>query len=184
MEFIMSETVTVPDFVDYPEFYVISENRHMFGQRFGYIIKPYNFDNVLSWYVGFRGNHMVTRFADNKSNEINIAKCEDNHPVKELVKFVTPVASLFHSARIVEALIYVDSDEMNVVDVMTSANKFLGPGMVRDLFDTIIGTQEVIEVTEFTDEVIENNPGAYFKPSKFRYVLDGNYPRPQYGIIK
>jgi hypothetical protein len=180
----MSETITVPDFVDYPEFYTISENRHMFGQRFGYIIKPYNFDNVISWYVGFRSNFMVTRFADNKSNEINISKCDDSHPVKELAKHIDPVANLFHSARIIEALIYVDSDKLNVVDVMTSANKFLGPGMVRDLFEAITGTQEVIEITEFTDEVIDKNPGAYFKPSKFRYVLDGKNPRPQYGIIK
>ena len=67
-------------------------------------------------------------------------------------------------------------DELTLVDMQLSLNKFAGPGMIKDIFGKIMKTQEIIK-TEIIDnraiEFINKGTGSYegnlvIKPSRFR----------------
>ena len=81
---------------------------------------------------------------------------------------------------------YYFSDVKNpvLVDVMISANKFIGPGMLRDVYSKIIPTQKISEITMLSVDNFNNFNGKIIKPSSFKYVIEDKYFRPLYGIIK
>ena len=67
------------------------------------------------------------------------------------------------------------SDGGKIADAQIAMDKFLGPGMLRDLFGTQVGVCETIEITHITDEKIEQTSDAIIKPTKFRTIMrDGN----------
>ena len=71
-------------------------------------------------------------------------------------------------------------EDLTLVDMQTSLNKFSGPGMLRDLFSKIGKTQEVLKVElidERAIEAIKVGNGIYegdiiIKPTRFRYYHD------------
>lgn len=81
---------------------------------------------------------------------------------------------------------YFNSDN-KLVDVRESINKFASPGMVRDLFGKCVGTQNVVEIAEMTEEkvkALESHGKNYIiKPSRYRYYILGAEVFPMYGRI-
>lgn len=71
---------------------------------------------------------------------------------------------------------YYFSNDLVLTDVRVSANKFVGPGMLRDVFAKFVDTQDVIKITAIDDVVlqgIKNGAHPYdgnliIKPSRFR----------------
>jgi hypothetical protein len=92
---------------------------------------------------------------------------------------------LLKAANIPNSLLYFSriGDKMHVVDAMISANKFVGPGMLRDLFGKIMPTQSVVSIDVMNDDNIKKYAGKFIKPSAFKYYLEDNNPRPLYGIL-
>lgn len=88
------------------------------------------------------------------------------------------------SARIPDALFYFSSSGCKLVDVMISANKFLGPGMLNDLFGNVVPIQDVITHVVLDDDNIKKYNNKFIKPSRFRYLTENGIIRPQYGIIQ
>jgi len=175
-------TVQIPDFVDYPEFFVVNKNDHLFNELFCYIVEPYPFDGV-NLYVGFREDCVIMRIADFKSNEIDHEQFSDFD--KGVLELSNSVIDVMRHSRIIEASYYFANcnGKPVLVDMMVSANKFVGPGMLRDLFGKTLDTQKVIDIKKLNNEEIDSNKGNLVKPSRFRCLMDGRMPRPQYGVI-
>jgi len=76
--------------------------------------------------------------------------------------------------------VVIDGTKFRLVDVRVSANKFLGPGMVRDVFGQRFDTQRVIKIDYLNEQLavqIERRIGHFgngviIKPSRFVTVSD------------
>lgn len=176
-------SVSVPDFVDYPEFYRVLDNVKLFSGVFCYVIEPYDFEGI-SLYVGFREEHTIFRVADFKSYDL--AHDQSNPNTMLVMAWSQMIKEIMRSARIADGLFYfsVTDGKPVLVDMMVSANKFVGPGMLRDLFgNSGIPLQKVVDTVVLDEGEIQNRKGNIVKPSRFRYLTEGNLIRPQYGII-
>lgn len=171
--------VTVPDLVDYPKFFKLSDQPELFRNMLCYIIEPYNM-NGYSVYIGFREGHSFVRIGDFKSNNINPNNAE------ELVKYVDVLIELMKSIKVMDAIFYFSDTkkELVLVDMMLSANKFAGPGMLKDIFGKTFKTQNILEIEVLNDEIINKFKGNLVKPSRFRYLQNENIISPQYGILE
>lgn len=178
----MSNIVTIPDFVDYPDFYCVDDNKSLFNDVFCYFIEKYE-NTGYSLYLGFREDCFLCRMADFKSNDI--AHSDMNEESLSILSYVETLKSIMLSAKIPDALFYFakSDDGYVLVDVMLSANKFIGPGMLRDLFEKIVPTQKVIDIEIVNKESILKHKGNLIKPSRFRYLVEEGSIRPQYGMI-
>lgn len=175
------KNVIIPDFVDYPELYDISSNIKLFSGVFVYVIDGYELVGY-SLYIGFRENYSICRIADFKSNEFT----DLSGRVPEMLLLSDKLKEVMIYARVSDALFYFSNNNGNepiLVDVMLSANKFVGPGMLRDLFGNIVKTQGVVETVVFEEDMLAKHKGKIIKPSRFRYLSENGMIRPQYGII-
>lgn len=92
--------------------------------------------------------------------------------------------------RIPQAQFYFSADN-KLVDVQISINKFLGPGMLRDLFGKLVQVQTIIEMANMTPEKvvdIKAKPDVYgkrvtIKPNRYRYIDKDGKITPLYAII-
>lgn len=79
------------------------------------------------------------------------------------------------------------SDDLKLVDVQVSLNKFLGPGFVRDLFSKVIPIQEQLEITVLTPdklkEIKANKTRVILKPSRFRFITRNDKIQPLYAAL-
>lgn len=172
---------SVPNFVDYPKLYNVLDNLKMFHGVFSYIIEPYPL-NGISLYIGIRGEYVVCRIADFKSNEIGQEDLNDDSSI--VLLWSQSLKEVMKSARVPDALFYFSvGDNIQLVDVMLSANKFVGPGMLRDLFGKVVPIQNTIETIVIDQDEISEYKGKIIKPSRFRYLTEDGLIRPQYGIV-
>lgn len=90
--------------------------------------------------------------------------------------FGAKLAQIMALVKVEQAMFYISADE-KLVDVRTSINKWLGPGMVENIFSKVISTPKTIEITSITSELydaIMADTGKYsgnllIKPSRPRY---------------
>lgn len=174
--------VSIPDIVDYPELYDIKSNFSMFNGVFSYVIERYELCGY-SMYIGFRDQYSLCRISDFNSNEIGHDKLDDKSI--EVLSLYDQLKEVMRYTRIADALFYFsdDDDEIRLVDVMISANKFLGPGMLNDLFGNVVNIQKVIDKIVIDENNISNLNSKILKPSKFKYLVDNSVVRPMYGIV-
>lgn len=165
----------VPDIIDYPELYKVKDNLNIFNNVYCYFIKPYILKGI-SIYIGLRNDKLIIRSADFKSNITD---------PRELTKInyinLPSIIEIIKTAKIFDACFYFSNDIL--VDVMVSINKFMGPGMIRDIFGNIVKTQDIIEINTINDSTIKKYSGMYVKPSRFRHNIENNMVKPLYGII-
>ena len=74
-----------------------------------------------------------------------------------------------------------------LVDVQLSRNKFIGPGMLRDVFSSISETQNVREIAVLNADKLRelSDAGGDFvvKPSRYRHYVRGDDVLPLYARI-
>lgn len=173
-------TVSIPDFVDYPTYYNVLDNLDIFNKIYCYIIEPYDLSGI-GLYVGFRGDHVIRRLSDFKSNEIDKIDITSG----TILCWSDLLKEVMKSARVPDALFYfsVTNGSPILVDVMISANKFIGPGMLNDLFGKIVPIQKTIEQSVLDKNDIIKYKSKIVKPSRFKYLTEEGLIRPQYGIV-
>lgn len=177
----MTEVVTVPDFIDYPNILPTKEYKEIFNNVYGYFIEPYPLDGY-SIYCGLKNGHFVMRVADFKSKVVNISDASNS--LKNILVLGDKIGMMMKIAKIPEFLMYFSNvDDPMLVDIMLSLNKFAGPGFLRDLFGRLFKTQSIIEIATFNDETVKKYDGKYFKPSLFKFVNKDNKILPVYGKI-
>ena len=171
----------IPDFIDYPELFNVSEYSSLFNNLYSYVIDPYPIDVGYSLYIGFRDEYMFMRLADLKSNKLEL----NNDNNKFVLKYSDKLFNIMKVSGIREACYYFSGvNNPILVDVMISANKFIGPGMLRDVYSKVIPTQKISEIAMLSVDNFNNFSGKIVKPSRFKYVIEEKYFRPLYGIIK
>ena len=172
---------TLPDFVDYPQFFNVKEYVRLFNNLYSYVINPYSLENGYSLYIGFRDEYVFVRVSDFKSNEFKLS----DPKLKVVLKYVDKLSNIMKTSKIREACYYFsDYNKPVLVDVMISANKFLGPGMIKDIYSKVIPTQEILEIVVISTDNFSNYNGKFIKPSRFKYVIEDKEFRPLYGIMK
>ncbi len=168
---------TLPDFFDYPKFFNVSEYIALFNNLYSYIIKPYDLNNGYSLYIGFRDDYVFMRLADLNSNILKISK---EHKV---INYSEKLLHIMKSSRQKEACFYFSGiDDPMLVDVMISANKFISPGMLKDVYSKTVPTQEIVKI-EIIDDSFKKHSKMFIKPSTFKYVIEKEYFRPLYGVV-
>lgn len=165
----------INEFLDYPKLF--PGDSVLFNNLYCYIIKQYKLSGI-ALYVGFREGSVYVRFADWFSAEIDI---KNDKSIESYLQKLPALVTLLKSSGINDICLYFSDGVL--VDAMLSANKFFGPGMLRDVFGKIFKTQEVIEIAVVNKEKIENSKGCIIKPSRFRFAMEGNTPVPLYGSI-
>jgi hypothetical protein len=111
-----------------------------------------------------------------------------------LQKHAKRLISISNAAGVKQAIYYFtfDADILTLVDIRLSLNKFLGPGMIRDVFGKVFDTQQILKVDSMTDQLldqIKNKSGNYsngviIKPSRFRSIIIKDKPIPLYVEIQ
>jgi hypothetical protein len=98
--------------------------------------------------------------------------------------------AISHAAGVKQAIYYfaLDTGTPVLVDIRLSLNKFLGPGMIRDVFGKTFNTQQVLKIDTMSEQLLEQikngagnyNSGVIIKPSRFRFMEVDNKPVPLY----
>ncbi len=191
---------TPPAVLKYPDLLDISYLPNI-KDSLCYVIKPYllkglsiliskddKSENTMILFADWFGNKLDLL---DKTNKLVVAADEFlKNQIQILINFMRLIkikqAQYFFSGE--------SYDEMILVDMQTSLNKYSGPGMLRDLFSKIGKTQEVLKVELIDDravEAIKVGNGIYegdiiLKPSRFRHYHDpdNNIYTPLYLQIK
>jgi hypothetical protein len=187
-------TVKLPDLLSYPEIKKFDDMPEMHDQ-FVYIIKSYPTKGLTV--LIYRKDAMVhLKFGDFSGK---IIEPHGNKSIKLfLEKYCSKLVELMSLIKIPQALHYfvVEKNTLRLVDVRTSLNKFIGPGMLRDLYGKIIDTQEVVKTIQLNSETIEGikaDKGSYkggliLKTSAFKTVTRGTSPKlnmyPMYAKVR
>jgi len=118
-------------------------------------------------------NGRTINLADGKDSLSLIAKNFLYNQAKYLL-------AITKAAGIGQALFYfaLDTGTPMLVDIRTSLNKFLGPGMIRDVFGKRFDTQQIIKIDIMSEQLLEqikNGSGDYgcgviLKPSRSRSI--------------
>ena len=191
-----SGTSKVPAPLAYPRILDLEDIPEIKGQ-FCYVIKGYPENGLaITIYRDIEEGSVYLSINDWDGNAINLA--DENHPYQwAAIDFAQNDSSKFvaimQSAAIVKMILYisVDGDDLKLVDLRASLNKFYGPGMIRDLFAKIYPTQDVVKtiaLDEATLEAIERGEGSYkgnliLKCSKFKTIVREKEMLPLYARV-
>jgi len=118
---------------------------------------------------------------------ISIGDWSGNHlpPTNELLSNTVPLLlKMMQHIALNQAEFFISSDG-TLVDVQLSINKFIGPGMLRDVFKSTIKTQIVDSIVTVDQTKIDELRGKNFilKPSKYRHYMRGDIILPLYARI-
>jgi len=186
---------SIPDILAYPRIPFLNEVREEMLGQFVYVIKGYKEDG-LSVLIKRSSNNVYVKIGDFDGNTIDVSNA--NHKLyKQANEFVTnesyKFVNMMKMLGIEQLLFYisVDSDQMMLVDLRASLNKFYGPGMLQDLFSKFFNVQKVIKTIHVTEEVlstIKKNEGSFkgdiiLKCSKFKTVEKNRDLLPLYAKI-
>lgn len=152
---------------------------------FCYVIRHYGDDglSVLIYRQPIK-DQVVILCGDWKGNNLDIT---DGSPLAAIAnKFLQDsVVTFVNTMRLIrldqlQLFFAVVDNELTLVDIQVSLNKFTSPGMVRDIFGKIFRTQDVLKIETLDDRAIEyikDGAGSYsgdliIKPSRFRMYHD------------
>jgi len=192
----MEKIIELPDFLPYPGILPFSDVPELMG-KLAYIIKEYS--ECVSLNVLLNEEDVCVRVGDWDGNVIDIT--DDSEKAKvgmELIdNYLNNLLGMMQCVKLSQALFYIAryENELCLVDLRLSLNKFSSPGMIRDLFSKVIRTQEVTKIVSLDKETMEAivaGKGAYsgnliLKSSAFetieRETPQGNALYPLYAKI-
>lgn len=149
-----------------------------------YAIQRYENIGISCLVTHYNGNVSIS-MGDWDGNAIDL-KNNDNVMLPIAIDFlknkVQHLVAISNAAGVKQALYYfaVDTGIPTLVDIQLSLNKFLGPGMIRDIFGKTFDTQKILKIDVMTDVLLEQMlsgsgnycDGVILKPSRYRYVGD------------
>jgi hypothetical protein len=159
-----------------------------------YVIRQYS-DDGLSVLISKQSDDIAVLFGDWHGNLYDI---REDKPSTKICKtfmdeYLNNIYTLMKYIRVDMLQMFIDTtNDFKLVDIQLSLNKYTGPGMLRDVFNSIINTQEVLAIEPLDDralEAIKHGTGTYegdliLKPSKFRLYEDGGSYFPHYVSVK
>ena len=185
----MPETIEIPDLLPYPTIQPFEDVPELHN-RFVYVIKKYEFTGYSILMVRDKG-YIVSQIADFDGNKFDGDRIEEAESVLS-EKFHT-LSALVSAIKIDKCICYLseDKDDIKLVDVRLSYNKFVGPGFIKDVFGNTINTQDIHKILQLDESIVEsmmsgknNYDGEYIvKSSAYKFMeRDGNFV-PMYGLV-
>ena len=167
------------DFLNYPIMLLTDDN--IIVDKFCYIIKHYH-DGFSCLIERDTTNDNVTiRFGEWDASIIDLNK--QHEKLAYITLFCNDYAMKFieimkyTSINKMMCYFYIgNNDELILCDIRISYNKFVGPGMLNDMFGKIIKTQEVIGINTISSDILDDikcknngyNCDIILKPSCFK----------------
>ena len=149
---------------------------------FCYIIKPYKLSGISCLIARSDGDVRIT-VGDFRGNAIDLlAKSSIAVIANEFLKQYLAILIQYTKLVGVDKIIYYfslrDDNTLVLVDARLSINKFLGPGMLRDVFGKRLPTQEVKGIEVLSNQLFEQlqagtgifRDDVILKPSRFRFL--------------
>jgi hypothetical protein len=151
-----------------------------------YMVKYYQ--NVgISCLITHKDGNVSISMGDWNGQTIDLANTKDSMSlvaIDFLHKQGQLLAAISNAAGVKQAIYYfaLDTGIPVLVDIRLSLNKFLGPGMIRDVFGKAFDTQQILKVDAMSEQLIEQirdgagsfGDGVIIKPSRFRFTeVDG-----------
>ena len=157
-----------------------------------YVVKYYQ--NVgISCLISRSEGDVAVLMGDWNGQTIDLSNTKDSlslvaidflqHQAKRLI-------AISHAACVKQAIYYfaLDTGIPVLVDIRLSLNKFLGPGMVRDVFGKTFDTQQVLKIDVMSEQLLEQikngagsfSSGVIIKPSRARFMEVKGQPVPLY----
>jgi len=174
----------IPSLLPYPEVAHIDNCVEIRG-IFCYIIKAY--EPGFSALVKLRGDESWIAIGDWGGVRVT-PKNEDlwNKSAEFLKHSVYPIIQMMRRIGLDQAEFFF-ADEGSLVDVQLSLNKFIGPGMLRDVFSSTSETQKVHELAVLDDnklkELSDSADNYIVKPSRYRHYMQDGGILPLYARI-
>lgn len=186
------KSAKLPSILSYPEILKLTDVD--LTNKLVYVIKWYK--EALAINILLTGDDINIRFGDWNGKILDPTV---DRTVKEFIDaYLNNIVTLLKTIKLNNSILYIGrtDDKLCLVDVRLSLNKFVGPGMIKDLFSNCIETQTVTKVVNYDDKVvkaIKGNKGAYkgeliLKPSVFNTVTkqtpSGKVIYPVYGLVR
>lgn len=189
--------VKVPTLLSYPEVLKFGDIPEL-KNEFVYVIEAYPLNglSVVAHRVQTdEGMQINWRLGDWDGNEINpIGKSPNAHWANKFLGEYSPkILQIMQLIQLYHAQFYfsiVDND-LCLVDIRLSLNKFTGPGMVKDIFGKAISVQKEVckpmlltpdEWQKMKDE--KRSKPVIIKPSVFKTIMRNKALMPMYAIAK
>jgi hypothetical protein len=189
-----SGTSETPTLLVYPDLLKFDEFEGIKGM-FCYIIEHYGDDGIACLVARDpKEDKILIQCGDWKGTIHDLA--DEKSPQAEISKqflnaYGEKLLSMMKLAQIDQAIFYLtinSGGKFKLVDVRISFNKFLGPGMLRDVFSALIETPKVLDIANITDDVKDAmlagngkfSGNLILKPSRFRDVTWNGKSSPLY----
>lgn len=182
----------VPSLLSYPRVYPFEETPEILGQ-YVYPIRRYSLDG-LAIVVNIEQNAVRAKIGDWDGRARHDGWLFEEQEQTFVQRHLSGISELMQAAAIPRALYYVScgNDGLRLVDMRVSLDRMAGPGMLKDLFKTIMPVQESISDPVIMDkETIARaegregifRSGAIFKPSAFKTILREGEMQPLYVLL-
>jgi hypothetical protein len=186
----------VPQYLSYPKLLTLNDIPEIYNQ-FVYVIEGYQ-DKGFGALIYRSDDNVYIKFGDFDGKIIDMSKTQPKGVQIFVSKYFPKIINLMKTARIQQSIYYftVAKDDICLVDMRTSLNKFSGPGMLRDLFAKIIPIQKVIKTATLNQDMLNSikaGTGSYagnliLKTSSFKTIIRNENNKqnmyPMYAVIK
>lgn len=143
--------------------------------KFCYILDDYP-DNGFSLLIYRKDETVYFTFGSYSGEEFDmLTHTEFRVQISKVLKNIQNYINLLKLTRVKMIQLYfaVDNDNVLLVDARTHYNKFLGPGMLKDVIAKCgIGTPNVVYIKELTDELINE-----LKTSNKKFIVKTSLPK-------
>jgi hypothetical protein len=117
---------------------------------YSYVIEPYN--PGYTYTIARDDGNVVIKFADWSGNILAASDVSEN-----MLSHAHNMIETLQVIRVFQAQFYV-SDDGVLVDVKLSENKYLGPGMLRDIFSKISKVQGTVVIDKVSESLCARYP--------------------------
>ena len=171
----------IPEILPYPQL-LPAEKAKLLEGKLCYFIEPYPLEGIAAVVFLSKGLFHIkaSRWSGTTiSAALDLTKIKKGTPEAEIfAKFMPKIIGIMKYTKIIQAEFYF-SQGKTLVDIRLSANKFMGPGMLRDIFGKVLETQKVIKTAPVSDEELKGAT-AILKPSAYKTIMADEGPVPFY----
>lgn len=168
----------IPDVLSYPNILDVEDVPEI-AERYVYAIRGYELSGVTVL-AFIKDDQIGIRVGDWDGNVLDPRKLDDKYH-----SYINKISKLMYAAKIAQAQFYFSG--YTLVDIRTSVNQFVGPGMIKDLCENIMQTQEVISIGSLNEEFLAGLREYNYiilKHSSFKIIIRENEAIPLYAIVR
>jgi len=192
--------IVLPKIFQYPHVHRFDQVVPYLKSHLCYVFRHYGNDGIAAAVIRKpKEDKVAIMFGDWSGNNLELDSPKPSKHKDAAIEFAQRdfaiILKLMQAVHIQQAQFFLAFSDNGLIltDIQTGADKFSGPGMVRDLFGKSYRVPEMLKLEPFDDRVIEyvqKGTGTYegdllIKPSKFSLFSPAKGPMvPLYAEIK